>query len=409
MKNKKDKVSAKLVTVSATAGAAVFGVTTTAQAALNVFDHRDAPLVVNEDYWVFDQTMAVLNVVNGDFDYVAFEQGTRTNQDGTTAYSAIPESAKTSDTVWFSHRDMLIDGKGADGVMLETPAGGAGGGTLSAYNDQILTPTGTHEWFYADQAGTALGMPVDGPATQQVDGSLSYNDASPTDYTGVNTHGFGGYGHGSGWSWGVYGPDGANVTVPFKLQQFDGTHYGWVAVRHNEDRNRIWIYGWGYQTLPNTAAELTWEASGPVSRTGDFDGDGDIDADDIDALGAAIAASSTDPDFDMDGDGDVDADDFAFHVHNLVDTALGEGTGTEFGDFNLDGTVGILDLGLLGDNYATSAGWALGDANGDGSVGILDLGLLGDNYGFDGSAIPEPMTMSLLAMGAVGVLARRKK
>jgi hypothetical protein len=147
----------------------------------------------------------------------------------------------------------------------------------------------------------------------------------------------------------------------------------------------------------------------PAGRLGDFDGDGDIDADDIDALGAAIQAGSTDTEFDMDGDGDVDSDDFAFHVHNLVDTALGEGTGTAFGDFNLDGLVGILDLGLLGDGYNSTNGWANGDANGDGTIGILDLGLLGDNYGYDGSAIPEPATMSLLGLGAVALLRRRSR
>ncbi len=171
-------------------------------------------------------------------------------------------------------------------------------------------------------------------------------------------------------------------------------YYGWIEMAFSGDRTGVRL--------------MQYYFDAPAGRLGDFDGDGDIDAADIDTLGAAIAASSTDLAFDMDGDGDVDADDFAFHVHNLVDTALGEGTGTEFGDFNLDGVVGILDLGLLGDNYATSAGWALGDANGDGSVGILDLGLLGDNYGFDGSAIPEPATMSLLGLGAVALIRRRK-
>jgi hypothetical protein len=148
---------------------------------------------------------------------------------------------------------------------------------------------------------------------------------------------------------------------------------------------------------------------GDDGRLGDFDGDGDIDADDIDALGAAIQAGSSDLEFDMDGDGDVDADDFNMHVTTLVDTALGEGTGTAFGDFNLDGVVGILDLGLLGDGYNAAGGWASGDANGDGSIGILDLGLLGDNYGYDGSAIPEPATMSLLGLGAVAILRRRSR
>jgi hypothetical protein len=154
--------------------------------------------------------------------------------------------------------------------------------------------------------------------------------------------------------------------------------------------------------------DVLWASAGDEGRLGDFDDDGDIDADDIDALGAAIQAGSTDAEFDMDGDGDVDADDFAMHVTTLVDTALGEGTGTAFGDFNLDGLVGILDLGLLGDGYNSTNGWANGDANGDGTVGILDLGLLGDNYGYDGSVVPEPATLSLLGLGAVALIRRKK-
>jgi hypothetical protein len=233
-------------------------------------------------------------------------------------------------------------------------------------------------------------------------------------------------------------PESVHVVEDYALEY-------WAAFRHatsddggvvNTDRLTIWNVTYGQSgsgpgllmtwrlvfDQPYYEGDLwvaaSWTADNPlevfnmptaVGRLGDFDGDDVIDATDIDALGAAIQAGSSDAEFDMDGDGDVDSDDFAFHVHNLVDTALGIGTGTEFGDFNLDGMVGILDLGLLGDGYNQSLGWANGDANGDGVVGILDLGQLGDNYGYDGSAIPEPATMSLLGLGAVAILRRRSR
>ena len=83
-------------------------------------------------------------------------------------------------------------------------------------------------------------------------------------------------------------------------------------------------------------------------------------------------------------------------------------TGTAFGDFNLDGTVSLLDLGILGDHYDMLGGWASGDANGDSIVVLLDLGVLGDHYSYDRAAIPEPATLSLLALGGVALLKRRK-
>jgi len=79
-----------------------------------------------------------------------------------------------------------------------------------------------------------------------------------------------------------------------------------------------------------------------------------------------------------------------------------------FGDFNLDGLIDLLDLGVVGDEYGLGSGWATGDANGDGAVDLLDLGAVGDNYGFAVS-VPEPATMTLLAIGGIAALIRRKK
>jgi hypothetical protein len=154
--------------------------------------------------------------------------------------------------------------------------------------------------------------------------------------------------------------------------------------------------------------DIGWDVIYPTGRIGDFDGDGYIDADDIDAIGAAVAAASTDLTFDLDGDGVVDHDDVILHVTTYVDTAMGEGTGTFFGDFNLDGAVDLLDLNTLAYYYNGLGGWVHGDANGDGSIQLLDLNTLTANYNST-VVVPEPMTMSLLAIGAVGLIHRRKK
>jgi len=149
---------------------------------------------------------------------------------------------------------------------------------------------------------------------------------------------------------------------------------------------------------------------------GDFDFDRDVNDADIDALAAALEAGSSDLLFNVNADGVFDASDADDLIHNWVRTSLStfnsttgvwEMLGTEYGDFNLDGEVGILDLAALGDAYGTSGGWADGDANGDGVIGILDLGALGDNYYYDRTTVPEPMTLGLLATGAIVLLRRR--
>ena len=413
----KSHFSRRLGAYSVAAGAAALGAASTAQAGLNVFDHRSAPINPIVEYFLFDQTMMVMNVKTGDFQYVV-ETGVNTdgvnevdrfNQAGFVDNNLIPDVDLTDDTVYFKHRDVDVDvgwgPKPGDVTALETPTGGAAG-TLDAAQGPVYTPSGgtANDWYWADQSGTTSPYPTDGSSAGTIDGTLSFNNASPTGYTGVVTHGFGGLGHGSGSSFGVYPNPSA---VGFQLEEVDGTHSGWVALRHNEDRNRIWVDGWAYQTTPYAPADLTWDADPGI--VGDFDGDGDVDADDVDIL-CANMGGALDP-YDLDGDSDVDEEDMILLVTTLIewDNGVTNGTGTYRGDFNLDGVVNATDLQIMKDNFGTSGvGYALGNANCDTVVNATDLQIMKDNFGSVASAVPEPLTIGLLAVDGAALLRRRK-
>jgi hypothetical protein len=196
-----------------------------------------------------------------------------------------------------------------------------------------------------------------------------------------------------------------------------GNHYGWWATGPGEGlvfTLRV-VYdeiidpatiGWGGGITSDypILGDFTIYAAEVL---GDFDNDGDVDADDIDLLMANLGG---DPgEFDLTDDGVVDQDDVDEWVFNIV--PIGENVGTVYGDFNLDGEVNAGDLALLATNYGLVGdwGWATGDGNGDGNVDAGDLAMLATNYGTVVHPVPEPITMSLLAVGGAALLKRRSR
>ena len=80
------------------------------------------------------------------------------------------------------------------------------------------------------------------------------------------------------------------------------------------------------------------------------------------------------------------------------------------GDANFDGAVDGADYTAWADHYGhTDANWPKGDFTGDGLADGADYTLWADNYTGDGSAVPGPAALSLLTVGGLALIRRRRE
>lgn len=119
----------------------------------------------------------------------------------------------------------------------------------------------------------------------------------------------------------------------------------------------------------------------------------------------------------------------SWDTSQLYTTGVVKLTALMMGDTNLDGAVGVTDLGDLASHYGATSGatWRDGDFGNNGSVDVSDLGDLASNYGqavagrssvsaqlaiaSPAASVPEPTSAAMLIASAslIGLRSRRRR
>jgi hypothetical protein len=179
----------------------------------------------------------------------------------------------------------------------------------------------------------------------------------------------------------------------------------------------------GNVTVTSVTAGQTWiwdGANGRVCLTtcppigggsGDFNGNGVLDAGDLDLQAAAMAGGAHPAAFDLNSDGLVNFADREQWVNVLKNTYMG--------DANLDGEFSSADFVavFVAGKYetGTAAGWAEGDWNGDGVFSSGDFVTAFSGGGYENgprtgvSAVPEPASVTMLALGLLALVGARRR
>jgi hypothetical protein len=188
-----------------------------------------------------------------------------------------------------------------------------------------------------------------------------------------------------------FGPAAGSASATYPLFNYTGvlTDNNPQIVMPPKLLNPVSGYNYTYSgTLVTTANQVDLV----VTLNGDANGDGVLNSADIDALYKQYGTGAA-------GQAVVSAE-----LKNMFNTGMG--------DANLDHCIDLLDFQTLLSNWQKSGpglGWAQGDFNGDGTVNFSDFQLMLNDWNPVGfTPVPEPASLSLILLGGLALLRRKK-
>ena len=244
-----------------------------------------------------------------------------------------------------------------------------GGGNVFGYNADSMIG------YDSDQGGTELWYPLPGDTTKQI---MMGTDAAVE--WGQNLEGFNFWGSANLDGIWDEGPAAADSNNKYDYSQGDiGSNYIEYKVSIQKIKDMVAVMPDG------VTPKKVWKVA---VRLGGNDASSTL------TFGSDKSGDASNPGF---GSG------YSTFIYIAVDTVMA--------DADEDGQVNLADYNKLAFGWGSTglvSGWEVGEFNADGDVNLADYNILAFNWGSVYSAIPEPVTLTLLSLGGIALLRRRR-